>query len=218
MEYQQKKYHMIAEEKPSTRIKNLDAIYKTYGELSSKLNAAIVAENTEIEPLQTKYNQLLDEIEQFVKTDKSYTINRILTNNKNHQLNAKYHLNIMRNNLVIAMSYAFEHSSKPASIKNNIKSLKHVDIKVTQNYYRTVLSLSSAIAQTSNEYRSVIVDKISKDGINTDMKYTVLDNTSFSDITFDSLQRGNYFIQGKLEFKERGKILVVPFSNEFEIK
>jgi hypothetical protein len=218
LKYQQEEYRIKIVERPRTRIKKLDRIDEMYEQLISKMNTVIVAENVEIELLKTEYNQLVNEIEQFVKTEQGYTIDRFLSNTKNVHLDPKYHLNLMRNNLVIAMSYAFEHTNRPASIKNDIKSLKHIDTKVTQKNHRTMITLSSAIAQTTSQNRYVLVDKIIKNGSDTKVNYTILENPSFATITFDSLKRGNYLIQGKLLLNEEEKVLDLPFSNAFQVK
>lgn len=217
LKYQQEEYRIKIKERPQIRIKTLDSIDETYEQLILKINTVIVAKNVEIESLKTEYNQLLNEIEQFVKNEQGYTIDRFLSTTKNVHLDSKYHLNIMRNNLVIAMSYAFEHTNKPASIKNDIKSLKHIDTKVTQKNHRTIITLSSAIAQTTNQNRHVLVDKILMNGSDTKVNYTILENQSFATITLDSLKRGNYLIQGKLKLNEEKQSLGLSFSNEFEV-
>lgn len=215
---QQEEYHTKVLEKPRTRIKKLDTINETYNQLISKISNAIVTESPEVDSLKKQYNQLLDEIGEFVKSDESYTIDRFLMNNKDFQLDSKYHLNVLRNNLVIAMSYAFEHSNKPLGIKSNVKSLKHLDTRVSQNEYRTLVTLSSAIAQTSPKNRYVLIDKIVLNGSDTNLEYMVVDNYSFATITLDSLKHGNYFVQGKLKFLEDKRELMVQFSREFQIK
>ncbi|WP_298511562.1 hypothetical protein [uncultured Kordia sp.] len=218
LKYQQEEYLIKIQERPRTRIKKLDSINETYTQLVSKINTAIFAENSEIKSLQTGYNQLLNEIENFVKAEQAYTVNRSLNTNTELHLTPKYHLNLMRNNLVIAMSYALEHSNKPASIRNDIKSLKHIDTKVTTNDHRAIVTLSSPIAKTADQNRHIVIHKILRNDVDTKAKYTVIDNYSFATIALDSLKHGNYFIEGKLQFLEDGKELMMPFSKKFHIK
>lgn len=214
---QQEEYSIKVQEIPRTRNIKLDTVWIKYEALISKLTQNITSKNHSIETIQNEYHQLLNEIETIVQKEDGYTIDRLLTTNNTSQLDKEYHLRMMRNNLIIAMSYTFEYLNKPPSIIHDVSTIKHIETKVKQLDDRVLITLSSVKAQLVQKGRHLFIDQILLNDSKINIEPTIVKNVSFANIVLDSLQSGNYSIQGKIHINEEGKIIEIPFLQKFEV-
>ncbi|MEM6722029.1 MAG: hypothetical protein AAF611_22060 [Bacteroidota bacterium] len=212
-------YKIRCEEQPQTQNPKLDVVYSKYKELTPQISERIVSKNTDVKAIQYGYEKVLNALELIVQNHEGYTINRILSNANASQLDSEYQLQIMRNNLVMAMSYAFEYvNNPPNSFRQDIANLTQVDSEVSQLYNRTRITLSAAALQIPSKNKYVSVDRILLNDSEIDTSPEILNNTAFGTIILDSLQSGKYFIQGKLRLHKDKNIFDMPFLQKFEVR
>lgn len=211
-------YERIAEN-PERKIEKLNELNPKYEELILNIDSAISNQETNIDKLILEYNGFLNEIEQIVNSNKEYLVAdlgpKITTKTKSNE----FRLNTMKNRLVIAMVYAFEYASRPLvyadgfpkvdTVKTHISPVSDKGIKIT---------LSSIFAQKTFERRQVMINKIQLNGQDKKVNFRLNDNHSFADIILDSLQKGNYRIEGVLRYYVRTGIFDVPFEEKFNVE
>ncbi len=117
-------YYVMIQEQPDKKIEKLDELYLKYELLISDLDKAIVNKENDFEKICTEYNYILNEIPKTVNN-----IDHLLTefnpiDNKTDL--TEVWLNIIKNNLVIAMAYAFEYADRSKFISNG-KFPKYVE-------------------------------------------------------------------------------------------
>ncbi len=215
----QEEYQIRAEEKIDFRNAQLETLYKKYTALSAKIKKQITSQNTKVKAIQNVYDELLQEMETIVQKNADYTIDQILTTNTTAQLDTACYLQIMQNNLLIAMTYAFEYTNKPPSTKqHDIAAVKQVAITVQQRLNRVRFTFSSPVLQRVKNDMYVFVNQMLLNGSKITKNATIHKNEASANIILDSLENGNYSIQGNLVLHEKEKTFKIPFQQKFEVR
>lgn len=216
---QQEEYKTKTIEKPETYSKILDTAYTKYKKLTATIKSSLTAKTVDLKTIINEYNHFLDELEVIVHNDTDYTINRISIIEDAVQLDTEYTLRILQNNLVMAMSYAFEYvNNPPSTLKAAITKLNHVTTTITKLPNGVQMILSSALLQTVHKNTHVTVDRILLNGTAIHTTPRISQNEAFATIVLDAVERGKYYIQGKLLFYEDEDVFKIPFLQKFEVR
>ncbi len=118
-------YYVMIEEQPDKKVEKLNELYLKYKLLISDIDKAIVNKENDFEKdICTEYNYILNEIPKIVNN-----IDHLLTefNPIDNKIDlTEVRLNIIKNNLVIAMAYAFEYADRSKFISTG-KFPKYVE-------------------------------------------------------------------------------------------
>ncbi|RED37915.1 hypothetical protein DFQ10_1141 [Winogradskyella eximia] len=212
-------YYTRIEEIPEKKIDRLNNLDPKVEALISDIDKAIKNEKSSIENLISEYRIILDEIKQIVKFDKDYLITELNQRKKTKNYSNKFRLNIIKNELVIAMNYVFEYANTAKHYADGFRKLDSINTRITQIQNNSIkINLSSDIAQSIKENRHIIIDNIKLNGINEKIDYKIMENHSFADIELDSLKNGKYTLNGILRYYHRNGKIDIPFRETFEIK
>ena len=212
-------YYQRIEEQPYRAVDKIDQLDSKFELLIANIDRAIANKENNLEKIISDFQIIMDEIPEIVDYRKNYLqtefdyIEKIKTDSN------KFYLNCLKNRLVIAISYAFEYSVN--NWTDNFDGLLNVNVnsyfsQINENGIK--LSLTSAYGQTIRENRRIIINKIEFNGNEKKINYELKDNFSFTDIEFDSLQKGSYQINGILRYYERDEKIDIPINEKFEVE
>jgi hypothetical protein len=208
-------YYQIIEEKPSRKDEKLIQLDSKFELLISNIDIAITNKESKLENITLESNEILNEIPKIVNNRKDYLLPEFKQSNTNsNELSLKY----IKNRLVIAMAYAFEYNSTRTVWVDGLYKIKVDSIISRKTKNGTELTLTSKYGQDIRENRHIIINKIEFNGIEKKADYKLNKNYSFADIEFDSLQKGNYKINGLLRYYERDGKIDIPFQKEFKVE
>ncbi|MEO9952840.1 MULTISPECIES: hypothetical protein [Nonlabens] len=193
-----------------------DTIYKA---IQRKLDNSINQNKKVSDSLLLEYQKFIDYLETAVEADKTYMIDDNMIISDDLKNNSETHVLILKNNLAISMSYAYEYLTRYRTYIDGIHVLDHIDTKaIVNNANNTEIILSSEIAQHNPYNRHVLVDQLTSNRKKVDLKYDSVGDFSFYKITLDSLENGIYSLKGRVKYYNRDGEFEVPFSQEFEVK
>jgi len=216
--YNQRKdqYYTFISEDSNNRYPMLDELDSDYKMLISKIDLAISDSITDIKPIILDYDNLSRKLVEFMNNSNDYLLPEIKLLEEARNVSNEFRLNVIKNRLAIQMVYAYEfryepHLEIPSSIelKSNIVKGNGGGIKLT---------LSNKIVQKHGNSGRIIITKFRLNGNNKKANYKTNKNYSFADVIFDSLENGNYTLDGVLRFYERDGEFEVPFSKNFVVE
>jgi len=208
-------YYMIIQENYRRKVIELNKLDLKFENLISTINNSIVNKKWNLKKIDSASNEIFKELPNIVDNRKDY----LLPEFKKPKTNSnELYLKYIKNRLVIAMTYAFEYNSQITVAHCVFGELKIDSIISKQNKNGIKLTLTSRNGQTKEEKRQVLINNIKFNGLEKKIDYKLKDNYSFTDIEFDSLQKGIYKINGVLRFYEREGKVDIPFHKEFKIE
>ncbi|MQP24034.1 hypothetical protein GFJ94_03020 [Flavobacterium sp. LMO8] len=209
------KYYNLISDQPSRKNIELEKIDSIFQSLIIEIDNAILNRSGNIKKIKINRDQFLVKIPEIVNNRNEFQISKIESlNSKSNELQ----LNFIKNEIIIAMSYAFEYNSLITSINESISYFKIDNIEFRKNDNKNVLILSSKYGQRFPENRHIYIKSIKKDNINKQISYNLNDNYSFANIEFNTLEKGNYKINGILKYYERDGEFEIPFEKKFTVK
>jgi len=212
-------YYMVVEEQPERKIEKLNELDSKYELLITNIDKAIGNKKTNIEKIVSEYHDIFTEIPKIVNHRKDYLFPELNSIGNTKINSTEFRLNTLKNKLVIAMSYAFEFASRQKFAYDGFKKLDNIDINISYDDNNGIkLTLSSDIAQLIKQNRHIVISKIQYNGKDKKVNYELNDNYSFADIVLDSLQKGNYRLEGVVRFYERTGKIDIPFNEKFKIE
>ena len=116
------------------------------------------------------------------------------------------------------MAYAFEYASRQTYSIDGLYKVKVDSIIQRKTDNGIKLTLTSRFGQPIKENRHILINKIELNGKEEKINFKLKDNFSFADIELDSLQTGNYKMNGILRFYHREQKFDIPFEKEFKVK
>lgn len=209
------KYYNLVSDQSSRRNIELEKIDIIFQSLIKEIDKAIIMKEDNIKTIIDKRENLLLKIPKTINNRKDFQIHKI----KNIALSSnELQLNYIKNELVIALCYAFEYNSLITSINDSLSYVKvdNIEFRKTNNKY--ILTLSSKYGQRFPENRHILIKSIQENKNDKHVSYKIKDNYSFANIEFDTLQKGNYKINGVLKFYERDGEFEIPFEKTFSIE
>lgn len=208
-------YYRIIEEVPTRKIEKLKELDLRFELLISTIDSAIQKKENNLENIITESDEILNEIPKIVNNKKDYLLPEFKQpKTDSNDLNLKY----IKNKLVIAMAYAFEYSSRITYSADRLYKVEIDSIIVNKTNNGIKLTLTSKYGQSIKENRHVIINNIEFNGKEKSTDFKLKDNYSFADIELNSLQSGEYKINGTLRFYERDGKIDIPFSKEFKVE
>ncbi|WP_179009249.1 hypothetical protein [Winogradskyella forsetii] len=207
-------YYFIIEERPIQKIEALNQLDLSYQLLISDLDKAISNPQSNLKNITSEYNRIANEIPKIVNDRKNYLISGFEPiKPSSDELN----LNAMKLRLTMAMAYAFEYAGLASyQTDSTFFGIKSYSSKTKCNGIKLSLTSNNDLKQAYN--RNITIKKIELNGKEIELKYTYKDNYSFADIEFDSLQKGEYKINGIFKFSKEGYELQIPINEKFKVE
>ncbi|MFC7445315.1 hypothetical protein [Mesoflavibacter profundi] len=208
-------YYRIIEEMPSREIEKLNELDSRFESLISTINKAIENKEKNLKNIVVESDKILNELPKIVDNRKDYLLQEFKQpKTGSNDLSLKY----LKNRLVIAMAYAFEYASRQTYSIDGLYKVKVDSIIQRKTDNGIKLTLTSRFGQPIKENRHILINKIELNGKEEKINFKLKDNFSFADIELDSLQTGNYKMNGILRFYHREQKFDIPFEKEFKVK
>ncbi|TCI84888.1 hypothetical protein [Tenacibaculum sp. M341] len=208
-------YYVKSSEQSYVKNEKLDILDIMYKQLISEIDIATLNKTSNVKDLIHRGNEILNKLKGIVDNNEEFFIHELF-NEKSY--NDSFQLNIMKNKLVMSMSYAFEYASRERFAIGGFRKLDSVDTDVVRNNNKVQINLSSDIIQQLPSKRVVKVDQILFEGKQREINYELVKDYTFSNILLDSLSQGKYEIKGKVKIYDRAGEFDIPFKEKFEVK
>lgn len=211
-------YYQRIEEQPSRKNENLNQLDLKYELLIKDIDKAISSKEDNLEKIVADYQTIVNEIPEIVNHRKDYLPNNLDITKLNTSGSKEFYLNFIKNRLTIAMAYAFEYAGRITGVADGLYTVEVDSITTKRTENGIKLTLASKHGQSIKENRHIIINSIEFNGHEKNFDFNLKDNYSFADIELDSLQNGNYKINGILRFYHRERKFDIPFEKEFKVE
>lgn len=210
-------YYVKSSEQVDVKIEELNVLDIRYKELIFKTNKAILDKDSNVKELLLEGNEILKKTLGIVNYREDFSTKKLPNIESKDSV---FQLNLMKNKLVIAMSYAFEYAGRDRFSVDRIRKLDSVNTRVTSNKNKSIqINLSSDIVQEIPRKRVVtLIDQMMYKGKEKKLNYTLINDYTFANILLDSLADGKYKLKGKVKIYNRNGEFDIPFEEKFEIK
>lgn len=213
-------YYLRIEERPEFKNPKLNQLDSTFEKLMKDIDE-VIQENSNIEDIILRSEALLTAISEIVKNHEDYLTTPLNKMVYDESISSAYRLLLIKNKLSIAMSYAFEYA-----FGNSILGLgcqfgrsASVDTKISYDTNNNVvITLAGKGIQQDRENRHIIINALERNGKATRVDHFLHTNYAFADIKFDSLQKGNYQLNGIVRYYKRTGKIDIPFEESFTVK
>lgn len=209
------KYYNLVDDQPirkNIKLERLDSIFKL---LISEIDEALIKKEISKKVIFNKGNKFLSDLTETVRDRKDFQISNFQNiESKSDELQ----LNFIKNEIVIAMSYAFEYNSLLTSIRDGYSYAKIDKIVLDKFDNKYKLTLFSEFGQKNIKNGHVLINSIKRNKIYEKVSFNIKNNYSFADIEFDTLQPGTYKIEGIIKYYDREGEFEIPFQKPFVVE
>jgi len=178
------RYYQLIYEQSSRKNENINQLDLKFEVLMSDIDDAISNNNSNIDNIISKSNEILNEIPEIVDYKEDYLL-PVYKKTKNNS----HKLKLLKSRLVMAMSYVFEYGSRRIC-GLSIRKIEIDNIASKHTKKGTSFTLSSRYGQNMKENRNIVINTIEYNGQEKELDYELIENYSVADIELDSLQKG----------------------------
>ncbi len=189
-----------------------------YEKLIKKIDRYILSETSDIDVIDQEYKELLIDMKYAITTISKGKLDTYLLKTNRLTFNKRCHLKTMKNDLTLAMKYVYESFTGNFLYTSTGSHYLRINTAVEQDKRQTKLILATNHFLEYTPQEDLVIEKITHQGFEKKIAYTIVPNHAFIDIQLDSLAVGNYEFEGSLQYFDRNGTITIPFRKEFDVE